>query len=145
MIRLHKDNLFLIVFKDKNEVSIEEVYSLGKRDPQNTYKNHKWIGNKAWDTRGLVEPLYAESTPKISSNVKGFRLTLKGKCLLGRCEENPCEATKPLPIPKGKTKAENDLRGIPLRDVMNLISKLSQENPIREITFNLKEGVISIQ
>lgn len=89
MISLDKNNLFFIVFKDKDEVSIEEVYSLGKRDPQNTYKNIKWIRSKVWEERGLVESLYDESGPKYISNIKGFRLTPKGKCLLGRCEENP--------------------------------------------------------
>ena len=95
MQELAKSDLFFTIFKDRDEISVEEVYSLGKRDPQNKDENHKWIRRRIeiWGKRGLAEPTAGDG-PQFLYNIKGFRLTPEGKKLLGRFEENPHDITE---------------------------------------------------
>jgi len=125
MNRLNMSNIFFILFKDKDELSLEEAYSLGKRDPLATERNRWWIGNKLahWRKNGVVEAIYGST-----GALAGVKLTERGRTLLRK------------PEPK------ND-KIIFLMDVMMTIFQLRHKHPEYEITFEikLKENKISIQ
>src|SRR4051794_8570257 len=82
---LRKDKIFSTIFKEHDEVSLVEAYSLGKRDSQSKVKNRQWIGGKLaqWRKRGLVEAIYGSTAGSYGALI-GIRLTKLGKTLLGK-------------------------------------------------------------
>ena len=121
MNTLRKGNIFYTIFKEHDEVSLDEAFTLGNREPQSTKKNRQWIGGKLaqWRKKGLVEALY-DTTPGSYGVLIGIKLTERGKTLLGRSGE-PNHRNTP----------------IPPADILERVGRLKREHPEWEITFEI--------
>jgi hypothetical protein len=127
MKNLGKNNIFYILFKDKDEVLLEDAFAIGKREAESEEKNRIWIGNKLtrWKKRGIAEPLYhATYNPDSKRGQRhrliGIKLTERGKRLLG------------------KPVSQEDTYHITLADVIKVVSRLQREHPDFEIRFEIK-------
>jgi hypothetical protein len=127
MNKLPKDNIFYTLFKDKDEVLLEDAFVIGKRDPESEEENRIWIGNKLtrWKKRGIAEPLYhatynPASTRGQRHRLIGIKLTKHGKRLLG------------------KPVSEEDTYHITIADVIKVVERLQREHPDFAIQFEIK-------
>ena len=89
MGRLKGNSPFFTIFKDKDEVTLEEIFILCKREEK--YKeNSQWIYSSLyiWKKRGIAEPIYGSRKQSTGwtrySSIIGIKLTEDGKNLLGR-------------------------------------------------------------
>jgi hypothetical protein len=126
MKRLGKNNIFYTLFKDKDEVLLEDAFSIGKRDLECTEENITWLRNKLsrWKKRGIAAPLYhatynPASTRGQRHRLIGIKLTEHGKRLLG------------------KPVSEKDTYHITLADVITVVERLQREHPDFEIRFEI--------
>ena len=127
MSRLPKDNIFYTLFKDKDEILVEDAFALGKRNPGRTEENITWLRNKLtrWKKRGIAEPLYhATYNPASKGGQRyrliGIKLTERGKRLLG------------------KPVSQEDTYHITLADVITVVERLQREHLDFEIRFEIK-------
>jgi hypothetical protein len=127
MKKLGKNNIFYTLFKDKDEVLLEDAFTIGKRGAESEEKNRIWIGNKLtrWKKRGIAEPLYQATYNPASTRGQrhgliGIKLTEYGKRLLGR------------PV------SEKDTYHITIADVIKVVERLQREHPDFEIRFEIK-------
>ena len=90
MRNLNKSSIFFTIFKEKDKVSLEEIYILCKREQSDKEKDRVWISNKlvAWKKRGIAEPTYGTAKQKngwlTRQHLLGIKLTEDGKRLLSR-------------------------------------------------------------
>ena len=117
-----KDRIFSTLFKEHDEVSLVEAYSLGKRTPQYKVKNRQWIGYKLaqWRKKGLVEAIYGSSAGSYGALI-GIRLTKLGKTLLGK--------------PIGPNHQNTPLAPA---DILELVRQLKRAHPEWEVTFEIR-------
>jgi hypothetical protein len=127
MNRLPKDNIFYTLFKDKDEVLLEDAFAIGKREAESEEKNRVWIGNKLtrWKKRGIAEPVYHATYNPVSTrgprhHLIGIKLTEYGKRLLG------------------KPVSQEDTYHITLADVITVVERLQRKHPDFEIRFEIK-------
>lgn len=118
-----KDTIFYTIFKGYDEVSLQEAFSLSKRDLQSKVKNRQWIGYKlaGWRKKGLVEAIYG-STAGSYGVLVGIKLTELGKKKLVR---NLVES-----------KHESNLA--PVKDILESVRRLKRAHPEWEITFEVR-------
>jgi hypothetical protein len=117
-----KDTIFYTIFKEHDEVSLQEAFSLSKRDPQSKVKNRQWIGYKLprWRKKGLVEATYG-STAGSYGDLVGIKLTELGKKLVRNLVES---------------KHESNLT--PVKDILEMVRQLKRAHPEWEINFEVR-------
>ena len=127
MKRLGKNNIFYILFKEKDEVLLEDAFAVGKRDPERTEENIMWLRNKLtrWKKRGIAEPVYQATYNPASKRGQrhrliGIKLTELGKGLLG------------------KPVSQEDTYHVTMADVITVVERLQREYPDFEIRFEIK-------
>jgi len=122
MNTVRRDKIFYTIFKEHDEVSLDEAFTLGNREPQRKEKNRQWIGWKLaqWRKNGLVEAVYS-STAGSYGVLTGIRLTERGKTLVRRSGE----PKRDTPIP-------------PPADILEMVRQLRREHPEWEITFEIR-------
>ena len=126
METLNKTNSLFTIFKDKDEVLLEEIYTLCKRE-QKEDKGKVWIRNKLFflKKRGIAEPIYGFGTLQNGRTsyhcLIGIKLTEDGKNLLGR-------GTKELQQSRTGEVVESQADAKPIRDpdTMYLFEQLEQ-------------------
>src|SRR5436190_22572506 len=86
---LKRNSPFFTIFKDKDKVTIEEIFIICKREEK--YKeNSQWIYSSLyiWKKRGIAETIYGSRKQSTGwtrySSIIGIKLTEDGKNLLGR-------------------------------------------------------------
>jgi hypothetical protein len=75
---MRRDNYFFKIFRDKDEVSLDEVYAMCNKTPD----GKRFIRNKltTWRKRGVAEPIYLETrSDGKPSPLIGVKLTAYGK------------------------------------------------------------------
>lgn len=131
----------------KDSITALEAYEAGKRPLDTPKRNKVWLRDRLTDLKKyeLVEPTYI--IQKGQKKLDRICLTAKGKQALKETK-NDVENTKPslLPLPeKVKQEVTNVKNNASTIEVaVQLMTKLSQENPNRKVTYDIKGGTISI-
>jgi hypothetical protein len=123
MNTLRRDNIFYTIFKERDAVSLEEAFALGKRDPHSKEKNRQWIGGKLarWRKKGLVEAVYGTTAGSYGVLI-GIKLTELGKALLEKTVD-PNHQNDTIP---------------PTADILEIVRQFKRAHPRWEITFEIR-------
>ena len=120
----------------KNALTLDEAYIAAERNLNEKESNKLWVRNEISKLRqhGLITTRLGRKDGK--QKITHIELTEQGKIALNRTEGQ-------LSIPEMKTEAKNGKNHEV--DVTQLITKLSQNNPNRKITYNINGGTISLE
>lgn len=115
----------------EDSVSLTEIYTLSKRNLAENKKNRNWLSSKlTYLTRyDLVKPVYKGIV------LDRLQLTENGKQVVGRKNEINQRSSSLKSETETKAEYQNHLF---LPDVLKTISRLREENPEFEITFDVK-------
>lgn len=119
-------------------VSVEEIYRVSRRDPEREKTNRSWLGNilsslKYYD---LVKPVYSYRGAR---KLSGLQLTDKGKEVVHPPEDQE-EAIAGVyspysPVNYGVSVFEDKLSP---QDLLNYVQTFRRQNPGLEVTFGIR-------
>lgn len=125
----------------KNAISLSEAYIATERNLNEAESNKQWIRNEVSKLKqhGFIKTRLGKHNGK--QMITHLELTEQGKVVLNRADGQ-------LSIPEVKTEAKTEVKngnGHQQADVTQLITKLSQDNPNRKITYDINGGTISLE
>lgn len=115
-------------------MSLPEIYTAVGLDLSKAIQNRNWIGNRlvAFKKYQFAEPIYARKDN--TQILESIRLTEKGKNSIKKfkqkSEEDPMNKLEPI---------------AQIEKVAKLIAAVRKENPGAQVTYSLKDEVISVQ
>src|SRR3954447_377751 len=117
--RLYINSCFFKAFRDKDEVTIEEVYSACEKQPD----GNKFLQSRLneWKRKGLVKPVYElHACPYPSHKVlKRIKLTFLGRSYFPRV-------------------TQQNFRMLTADELLHIVADFKSQNPDIDVTFELR-------
>ena len=130
-------------------VSIEDVYTIAGRAFHNADQNRTWLQNKIpyMKRHGLVEQTYGKKNHV--RVISGLKLLEQGKVALNRRPSDSQQGIIMLSQKQDKLPASSEQKINEEKNdfykILQILTKISEENPNLKIEYSLKNEVISVQ